>query len=933
MHSECIKWERSAPRRGECDLRAGVQVIKDFPDPTGALETAYADFRAFLRSAGIPSGLYPVRTLLEPTGLRETYRLVADHAGCRIMAGDTEGIRRGLVFLEDAILGAGGPFLAKLRVKRRPVVRTRISRCFFGPINRPPKCRDELADDVDYYPSEYLNRLAHDGINGLWLTIKFADTVPSKIIPEYGVDAERRLQKLQATVERCLRYGIRIYVFCIEPAALVLDGPILAAHPELGGHRTSTHAAFCPSTRRGRAYLEEATRTLFTRVKGLGGMIDIPVGERFTHCASSGAVQAGLLNCSHCAGRKAWQILGDVLSALERGMHAAAPEAELIAWPYTQGSSWGLEQTVEAAGHLPPGVILQHNFESYGWARQLGRWRRLGDYWLSYAGPSQIFRDCARRARQNGTRMFAKLQVACSHEVASVPYVPVPGILHTKYQAIHKLGVSGAMLCWYFGNYPSLMNKAASELSFAPFPRGEKEFLTQLARRYWAAHAPVVARAWHFFRRGYEQYPHTALFGYYGPMHDGPVWPLHLQPANAVLSPTWQICYPPSGDRVGEAIGTSHTWPEILLLCKRMSDNWRRGTRLLTPLLRDQKRSLEQKRDIGVAQALDLQFRSGYNILLFYALREKLFASQNLSLRRRLGLLSRMSAIAREELTNSRALLALAKRDARLGFHSEAEGYKYYPARLQWRMRQLQGLLKNDFPSVKQKLRHGEVLFPEYTGAKPQGAVYLCKRMAKAPALQQKPKGGVWDALPVLAMNACLVPGQTLPAGQRGPYGFTPLVRAARSKFPGCVVKLGYSRTHLYLGAICRANRNALRDAAHKHVVSISFEPQRLWPPLGFALRPNSKGAAANQSAQTKNWQYHVQCGTDEWWAVLQIPLADLNFVPSRLRPIRLNVVYACMLTGKQQGLMAWVAPKPLPGRLIYGSHNPATDFGWLTPE
>ena len=58
---------------------------------------------------------------------------------------------------------------------KKPWIENRITRCFFGPIKRPPYNRDELMDDVDYYPDAYLDRLAREGVNGLWLTIEFKD--------------------------------------------------------------------------------------------------------------------------------------------------------------------------------------------------------------------------------------------------------------------------------------------------------------------------------------------------------------------------------------------------------------------------------------------------------------------------------------------------------------------------------------------------------------------------------------------------------------------------------------------------------------------------------------------------------------------------------------------------------------------------------------
>ena len=38
------------------------------------------------------------------------------------------------------------------RPKGAPWLKDRISRCSFGPIKREPYNRDELMDDVDYYP-------------------------------------------------------------------------------------------------------------------------------------------------------------------------------------------------------------------------------------------------------------------------------------------------------------------------------------------------------------------------------------------------------------------------------------------------------------------------------------------------------------------------------------------------------------------------------------------------------------------------------------------------------------------------------------------------------------------------------------------------------------------------------------------------------------
>ena len=220
---------------GAMDLRCGVQIKRCFPDPERRLDTAYADLERLLAENHIPAeGAFRVETELIPTGIFEEYRVLITSGGCRIQASDTEGIRRGIFFLEDRILEAGGTAVLPGTFYRKPWLKTRVSRCFFGPIKRPPFNRDELMDSVDYYPDEYLNRLAHEGINGLWLTIAFRDLCRTSLT-ESDPNAEKRLAKLRATVEKCLRYGIKTYVFCIEPRAMAPDSELFQKYPEMRG--------------------------------------------------------------------------------------------------------------------------------------------------------------------------------------------------------------------------------------------------------------------------------------------------------------------------------------------------------------------------------------------------------------------------------------------------------------------------------------------------------------------------------------------------------------------------------------------------------------------------------------------------------------------------------------------------------------------------
>lgn len=923
-----VKWPRRRAASDEARFPGGFALDGNFPDPQGLLETAYADFAVFQKSVGLaPSRGTSHRLALvhAPTEVPEQHTVRVTRDLCELSAGDTEGIRRGLIFIEDEMLRRGGPFLPLGTITRKPSVRTRISRCFYGPINRPPKLRDELTDDVDYYPDEYLNRLAHEGVNVLWITVNWYELIPSRIIPEYGQNAGPRLEKLRWTVAKCARYGIRIYPFCIEPAGFTRNAPEVQAageaHPELLGH----NRAFCTSTEMGRAYVEEAVRTLFEEVPELGGMIVIPVGERQTHCYSAGIPDGGSWptpnNCPRCSKRRPWEVLADTLAAMRRGMDQAKPGAELVAWPYGQFIGWGADKTVEAARHIPPGVILQHNFETGGANQQLGKWRPTWDYWLSYVGPSEVFRRAAEAARDNGTRTSAKLQVGCSHEVATTQVVPAPGLLHRKYRAMRELGVSSAMHSWYFGTYPSLMTRAAGELSFDPFPRSERQFLTALAKRDWGPYAETVVEAWRWFARGYSNYPTSHIFGYFGPMHDGPAWPMYLEPKRLPLAPTWQIGYAPSGDYVADCITNGFTISEIVTLCRRMTEYWDRGLALLAPLKRKLADQPERLRDIGLATALGLQFRSGYQLLRFYQLRERLADAKSPDAKAKL--LSEMKALVRAEIKVSEELLPLAEADSRLGFHSEAEGYKYHPALLRWRIEQLRALLAEEFPRVEPQAKERGPLWPDYTGEAPAGLAY------RAGKVETGPTEADWDAAPAAACTHWL--RHVYNAERWRKCGYDPNdhlpVNEAEKRTRTTTWQALWSDEGITFRIACQGNGNS---------VQIHIEPARTQPRRVFSISADGSARCQQDDGyiprQHGGWEVETQAGPEGWTATARLPWEVLGVTASRRpKPLRVNVIRHLPIDSVPGvAECSWALREPGKGRLVWGDLNPATDFGWL---
>ncbi len=690
-------------RAGEISLEQGVSFELKAPGIPG---TALDELRTVLKCRRIPQAKPGIPLLLEAeTDLAfEEFLLDVRPAGIKLAAADTEGFRRGLYFLSGMLENAPGPYLKCGKYRRRPMVRNRLSRSFYGPTHRPPFDIDELMDDVDYYPEPYLNRLAKEGINALWLTVCFHEVTFSSIQPPDPF-REKRLAKLRRVVERCARYGIRIFLFCIEPQGFVGRPPLLEKHPVLGGITNwgFDMTGFCPTSETARKHLYEQTKNLFASVRGLGGLLDITSGEQLSSCFHNPVPG---YSCPRCSKLTPPEILRNVLDPMVRGMKEAEPEAEFISWfyhssPGKECSAW----VYESAAAVPEGVVDLYNFESGIALKQQGLLLHGGDYWNSKTGPAHRFRKLSRLLEKKHVRCGAKLQISNGHELATVPVIPAPGILYGKYKYITGHHVDTVMYSWYFGACPGLMNRAAFELACWDFSRSEKEFLLDLAEREWGDDAPAVAAAWEYFSRGYRKYPLCTDIQYNGPFHHGIVWPLYPEVRFHDLYASWKPL-PVSGDSFGKCLGV-FTLEEFERQARSMAATYGRGLKLLLPLASKYRKDPHLMREIRYAHAVGLLLESGWRIGRFYLLRKKLYEGD-------LAVLDEMEEIVRREIAAAEEMIRLCREEFLLGYHSESENWKFTPEELAGRIGQLEQTLKETFPDLRRRLERGEKpRFPE----------------------------------------------------------------------------------------------------------------------------------------------------------------------------------------------------------------------------
>jgi len=87
----------------------------------------------FFSAGGVSGekGEYTIETSAAPNLEGEAFRLEIGPKICRIIAGNIEGIRRGIFHIEDEMLSNRGPFLTIVTIEKSPFIKRRISRCFF----------------------------------------------------------------------------------------------------------------------------------------------------------------------------------------------------------------------------------------------------------------------------------------------------------------------------------------------------------------------------------------------------------------------------------------------------------------------------------------------------------------------------------------------------------------------------------------------------------------------------------------------------------------------------------------------------------------------------------------------------------------------------------------------------------------------------------
>jgi hypothetical protein len=513
---------------------------------------------------------------------------------------------------------------------------------------------DPLSDpSLDPYPDGLLQKLSQIGVNGVWLHVVLRQLAPDPSFPEFGAGHDKRLAALAKLVERAKRFNIGIYLYMNEPRAM--PAAFFKDRPQMAGVREGDYVAMCTSNPLVRQWMANALAHVFSSVPDLGGVFTITASENLTSCASHYQQR----NCPHCKNRSGAEIIAEVNSVIESGVHRSAPDAKVIAW------DWGWQDADAAAiiQALPKSIWLQSVSE---WSIPINRGgikASVGEYSISTVGPGPRATRHWQLAREAGLKIVAKIQANNTWELSAVPALPVLDLVAEHVTNLHAANVDGLLLSWTLGGYPSANLDLLRRFDMIPRPTKE-DALNSLARdRYGVEGAPLARKAWSTFSEFFREFPFDGNVIYNAP--------IQLGPANLLFATPTKYAATMVGIPYDDVKGWAGPYPPAILAeqFEKVAGGFKSALSDLAAAVdkAPPERAAEAQADLRVAQAAQIHFQSVANQVRFVLARDSAASP---------GRTEKLKQLLREETELAKELFSLTRADSRIGF--EASNQYYY---------------------------------------------------------------------------------------------------------------------------------------------------------------------------------------------------------------------------------------------------------------
>ena len=553
-------------------------------------------------------------------------------------------------------------------------------------VEHPDDLQDETFQAQYTYTDEVLQKIASDGFNGIWIHGQLHNIVKTSHFTEFAPNAEQHQQAIKTLAMRAAKYGIKVYLYMQPPRAIPVSyQQFWQNHADAAGQHLHVYGddnrqfevnSICTSTKYVQDYLFEASANLASQLPELGGIIIISASEYPAHCYSRRNIRLNSArkrkmqmdfvapSCPRCNQREPEEIVIELLHTIRNGVRSVSKDLKLIFWNW----SWTMyldPPCEEIISKLPKDCILLADFERGG-IRKDGTF--INEYSLSYAGPSEQFRDSFEIARKYGIEVMAKLQIGTTHEIATVLSLPLISNIFKKIKFIKENNIAGYMGCWNFGNLDSANTAAVNFFAELENTVEENAALQAFAESYFPdCDSAKCTEAWQFFAEAMQNYPFCVPFIYTGVINHSLGL---LPPPGKVGEKTVGRSWLPDerGDDYRESITDIFPLDKIIDSLNAMAQKWQNGMELLTQSIGNNN-DRHSETEYGNAFIIGKIIEAAANLYEIYRLKlnwqeDSMPVYQNLASKHKKILQS---------------ALPYVRKDPVQGFHLEGQFYSFNP--------------------------------------------------------------------------------------------------------------------------------------------------------------------------------------------------------------------------------------------------------------
>ncbi|MBP1997051.1 hypothetical protein [Paenibacillus eucommiae] len=365
---------------------------------------------------------------------------------------------------------------------------------------------------------------------------------------------------------------------------------------------------------------------------------------------------------------------------IAEGAFSAKPDAKLICytWAWT---NFEKETLMEGIRNLPDGMRVMCVSEELMPTHVADTEGSVRDYSISIVGPGERSQISWDTAAERGLQTVAKVQFNNSWECSAVPYLPVLDLVEEHLKRLLESGVTGLMLSWTLGGYPSPNLELASEYYWettaadSTGPHDTKGGFTppgkmELLKRKFGEAAEPIERAIYQLSEAFRQFPFHITTLYEGPQNTGPGNLLYLSPTGFKAT---MVGFPYDDLNTWRSIYTVERFEKQFHL---LAQQWKEGL----DLLMDAEMAVPAGRQRAYTELLHMakgayyHFHSTANQVSFVRVRDLWLQEQDEKTHDKLR--SRLADIVEEELEVAKSLYTLVSRDSRIGY--EASNHYYY---------------------------------------------------------------------------------------------------------------------------------------------------------------------------------------------------------------------------------------------------------------